>query len=115
MITVVEFRAKQATGSRHMPTDNHTPIIFSSKLIWIDWSTQKVEIFWFLKLYFYSKNQLNLSISFSLKNIKLGQELLLVNFLIISIFEVLYFLQSRPIFGKLQSIQINFDEKMIGV
>ena len=88
--------------------------MFSLELIWIDWSTQKVETFWFLKSYFYSKNQLNL-IFFSLKNMKLVEELLLVNFLIISIFEVLYFLQSRPIFGKLQSIQINFDEKMIGV
>ena len=35
--------------------------------------------------------------------------------LIIFIFEAPYFLKKRPIFGKLQSIQINFDEKIIGI
>ena len=36
MITVAEFRTKQATGSWYMLTDNYMPIIFSLKLIWID-------------------------------------------------------------------------------
>ena len=39
MITVVEFRAKQATGSRYMPTDKFYANY--SKFIWIDWSTPK--------------------------------------------------------------------------
>jgi hypothetical protein len=39
MITVVEFRAKQATGIGICPLINYTPIIFSSKLIWTDWKT----------------------------------------------------------------------------
>ena len=57
---------------------NYTVTIFSSELIWIDWSTQKVANLWFSKSFFYVKNQPNSSIFFSLKNITLEEELLLV-------------------------------------
>ena len=55
---------------------NFMPIFFSSELIWIDWSTRNVVNFWFSKSFFYVKNQPNLSIFFSLKNTKSGEELL---------------------------------------
>ena len=75
---------------------NYTAIIFSSELIWIN--------FWFSKLFFYVKNQPNSSKKpFSLKNIKLGEEHLLVT-LFDYFFEAIFFLKSRPIFAVPQSI-----------
>ena len=61
--------------------------------------TQKVAIFWL------SKSKI-----FSLKNIKLWEE-----FLLQMLFNYFHFLKSDPILGELQSIQINFDGKIIGV
>ena len=50
---------------------------------------------------------------FSLKNIKLGEELLLTTLFDYFHFEALHF--CAQFFAELQSIQINFDEKIIGV
>ena len=47
---------------------------------------------------------------FDLKNIKLGEELLLV-----TLFEAHYFSKLCPIFDMIKAIQINFDKKMIDV
>ena len=54
MITVVEFRAKKATGFRFIwPLINYTAIIVLIKIA--DWSIRKVYNFWFSKLFFYVK------------------------------------------------------------
>ena len=50
---------------------NYTTIIFSSELIWIDWSTQKVANFWFSKSFFYVKNPPNSSQFFFIEEFKI--------------------------------------------
>jgi hypothetical protein len=69
--------AKQATGPGVdiCSLIDQTPIIFSSELIWIDWSTQKVVNFWFSKSFFYVKTRICLF--FSIEEYKLGEKHLL--------------------------------------
>ena len=50
---------------------NYTTVIFSSELIWIDWSTQKVANFWFSKSFFYVKTQQNTSHFFFIEDFKI--------------------------------------------
>ena len=56
---------------------NYTPIIFSSDLIWIDWSTWKMANFCFSNSFSMSKISLVCLIFFSSQNIKLGEIFLL--------------------------------------
>ena len=115
MITVVEFRAKQATGSLYMLTDKFYTNYFFIRID-LDWLEHpKGGEFLVFKVIFLRQKSGEFVYFFSLKNIKLGEELLLGHFLIFFIFKVLYFLRLRPIFGELQSIQINFDKEIIGL
>ena len=90
MITVVEFRAKQATGSRYMPTDR----LYAN--------------------YFFIKIELDWLIGAFQKMGEISENRVLQIWLIFDV-EIWVEFQKFVTFRVLQSLQINSDEKLIGV
>jgi hypothetical protein len=78
MITVVGFRAKQATGSQYMLTDKLYPNYFFIRID-LDWlEHDNGTNFWFSKSFFYFKNQPNLSKKFFIEELKIRRRTFII-------------------------------------